>query len=155
MTRSLKTLSTILAFILLLTGISCSPGSCFEETNSYLKGFFYLKSTGKAFPPDSLTMYGSGRDTSLIYNKAKNVKPALLPLNASTTESSLVLKINGVLDTLKVSYSSNIHFISKECGYTYYHIIESINYTTNLIDTVTIIRSNVTTLNEENIRIYY
>jgi hypothetical protein len=45
--------------------------------------------------------------------------------------------------------------ISKECGYTFYHTIEAPSFTTNIIDTVTVVKYTITTLSEENIRIYY
>src|SRR5512133_709522 len=60
----------------------CTPQSCFEETNAYVSVMFY-DTTGKVRTPDSLTLYGLGADTTALYLKAKNIKPALLPLDAS------------------------------------------------------------------------
>jgi hypothetical protein len=134
---------------------SCTPGSCFEETNAFVKASLYLDSTGKQVAPDSLTLYGIERDTSKIYYKTHSVKQALLPLDASAGGCGFVIKINGINDTISFTYSSYSHLISKECGYTFYHTIVPPLYTTNIIDTVTIIKTTITTLSEENIRIYY
>jgi hypothetical protein len=134
---------------------SCTPGSCFEETNAFVKTSFIFDSTGVRLSPDSLTIYGIGRDTSKIYNKAHNVNPALLPLDASTGGCGFVIRINGINDTISFTYSTYPHSISKECGYTFYHTIEAPVYSTNIIDSVKLLKSTITTLSEENIRIYY
>jgi len=134
---------------------SCTPGSCFEETNAFVKATFYLSTSLKADAPDSISVYGAGRDTSFIYYKSRNVNQALLPLDASKEGCSLVIRINGVNDTISFVYSTTDHMISKECGYTFYHTIEAPSFTTNIIDTVTVVKYTITTLSEENIRIYY
>ncbi|MCX6325936.1 MAG: DUF6452 family protein [Bacteroidia bacterium] len=139
---------------LILFLFSCTPESCFEETESYLKATLYKNGTGRLLSPDSLTVYGISMD-SIIYNKAKNVQIALLPLNASTDSCIYIIRINGITDTLKLSYSSYPHLISKECGYTFYHNLDSLTYTTNAIDSIDIRKNTITTINEENIRIFY
>lgn len=138
----------------LFLSVTCVPGSCFEETNAYLKASFYMETTGKLVAPDSLTLYGIGKD-SAIYKKASGIKQALIPLNISADECGFVIRINGINDTISFQYSSFPHLISKECGYTFYHILDSIHVTRNIIDTILIKERNVTTLNEPNIFIYY
>lgn len=134
---------------------SCTPGSCFDETNAFVKATMYLTSTEKATAPDSLTLYGMNMDTNRIYNKDAGVRLALLPLNDSASSCAFVMKINGIYDTVTFEYTSYPHLLSKECGYTFYHTIERALYTRHLIDTIMVRKSTVTTLNEENIRIYY
>lgn len=150
----LKILITVSVSLLLLT-ISCTPEACFEETNAYLKGSFYLYSTGNLVAPDSITVFGIGKESSKIYNKSSLVKQSLLPLNASTGNCGFIMKINGVTDTLSAWYTSYPHLLSQQCGYTYYHTLDSVSYTKNIIDTVRVILKSVTTVNGENIRIYY
>jgi hypothetical protein len=145
----------ITAYAATLLQTSCTPGSCFEETNAYVKATFYLTSKLKAIAPDSVTLYGAGRDTSLIYDKRASLNQALMPLNAATDGCTLVIRINGVNDTISFSYTTSSHLISKECGYTFYHIIEPPFFTTHIIDTVTVVKKTITTQSEENIRIYY
>jgi hypothetical protein len=136
--------------------ISCTQGACFEETESYLKATFY---TGEVTPqplaPDTLTLYGLNND-SLIYNKSVNIQPALIPLNASTDSCTFVIQINGVNDTIEFQYSSYPHLISKECGYTFYHHLDTVkNYTRHLIKDIYTGNTTITNLNVENIRIFY
>ena len=108
---------------------SCTPGSCFEETNAYVKATFLLESTGKVAAPDSITLYGIGMDDRTIYKKSRYVSPALIPLDANSEGCGFVLKINGVNDTISFTYSTYLHMLSKECGYTFYHTIDTPVYT--------------------------
>ncbi len=140
---------------LILLLVSCSPESCFEETESYLKASFYDNITKNRLAPDSITLFGLGLDTLKIYDNTKKPTTLLLPLNTETGNCSFVLAINDFTDTIKFIYNSFPHLISKECGFTFYHNLDSISYTTNAIDYIFVNKSNITTINEENIRIYY
>jgi hypothetical protein len=151
-----------LLYIILLTAAassfllpSCTPGSCFEETNAYVKATFLLESTGKVKAPDSISLYGIGMDASTIYKKSRNVSPALIPLDAGSEGCGFVLKINGVSDTISFTYSTYLHMLSKACGYTFYHTIDTPVYSTNIIDRIIVNKNTITSLSEENIRIYY
>lgn len=135
--------------------ISCTQGSCFEETESYLKASFYSYTTKKNTAPTSLTLSGLN-DTTKIYNKATGVIHGLFPLNASEPSCIFIIIINGVSDTVKFQYDTYPHLISKECGYTYYHTLESEPVQSyHAIDSIGIINKTITNLNVENIRIYY
>ena len=147
-------LSIILSGLIVFL-ISCAPGSCFEVTESFVKASFYNNTTKILQAPDSLTVYGLNMETNKLYNNILKVQPALLPLNASADTCKYIIKINGVADTLEFRYSSYPHLISKECGYTFYHNIDTVISTTNTIFYIYISNSNVTTVNEENIRIFY
>jgi hypothetical protein len=147
-----KTISVVIS---VLAFISCTPGSCFEETTSFMKASFYETGTGRPDPPDSITLYGIGKEADTLYNKALKVQPALFPFDAGANTCGFMIKINGISDTLVVWYASYPHLISKECGLTYYHTLDSVFTTKNLVDTVIITNSKISTVNEENIRIFY
>jgi hypothetical protein len=142
-------------FIAFARLISCTPQACQEETQSLVKATFYKYGTDSIKAPDSLTVYGLGRDTSLIYNKSLNLKTIQIPLDASAGTCGFVFRINGITDTLTFSYTSYPHLVSKECGFTFYHILDSYTVTGQTIDTVKIINKSITTIHEENIRIFY
>ncbi|MGE5418982.1 MAG: DUF6452 family protein [Chloroflexota bacterium] len=157
----MKKHSTRYIFIL-LAGIvaffaSCTPESCLDETESFLKASFYSYTSKNVQIPDSLTVYGLGRDTSKIYAAVPAIKIARLPLNPANSFSDFVVRINGVSDTLMIRHYSYPHLISKECGYTYYHNIypDSLVFTRNTIVSVEIRNRIITTLDDENIRIFY
>ncbi|MDQ1332256.1 MAG: hypothetical protein QG576_290 [Bacteroidota bacterium] len=151
---SLKIL-TVYFMLILVLAVSCTRDACFDETNAYLKASFYLSSTQKLLAPDSLTLYGTGRDTSKIYNKTSSIIQALIPLNSSTGNCGFIIRINGVSDTLFIRYTPYPHLLSQECGYTYYYTLDSVAVTKNIVDTITVPLKKVSTLNGENIRIYY
>ncbi len=138
-----------LSFILM----SCTPEACFEETNAYLKATFYSNDTKEKKTPDSLTVTGIGI-TENLYNRKSGIQPGLFPLNASGETCSFMIKINDVTDTVSFHYSSYPHLISKECGYTFFHKLDTF-FCKN--ESFYIYRSsdNITTANEENIRIFY
>src|SRR5450759_4899617 len=139
--------------------ISCTPQSCFEETEAFVKASFYLTGGSKPLAPDSLTVFGVNMETDTLYKKATGVTIALLPLNAGTHECSFVLEINGITDTVTFRYNTYPYLVSKECGFTFYHDLytdpDSLVYTRHTIDTIYIRKNVITTLNEENIRIFY
>ena len=143
----------ISCFCLLLC--SCLEIACIDETEAYVKADFYSFSTGQQIIPDSLTLYGIGKNADKIYDKAKITPPALLPLRDSTDYSIFIIRINGVTDTLEFRYWSYPHLVTKECGYTFYHYIDTIYYTKHVIDSISKKYENVTTLDGENISIYF
>ena len=134
---------------------SCTPESCFEETMAYVKANLYQSSTDKNVAPESLTLYGAGIDTNKIYDNSNSTRQALIPLNPSADSCTFIILINSETDTLVFWYDSFAHLISKECGYTYFHSLDSLTITTNAIDTVIINNIYVTTNDAENIRLYY
>jgi hypothetical protein len=140
---------------LILFLLSCTPQSCLEETTSYVKATFYKTGNNTPTIPDSITVFGIDKETSRLYSKALNVSMIKLPLDASAETCGFVLKINTITDTLKFTYSSYPHLISKECGVSFFHILESYEISGNTVDTIIFRNNNITTFNEENIRIFY
>jgi predicted nucleic-acid-binding Zn-ribbon protein len=134
---------------------SCALGSCLDETEAKVKGTFYSMETKKAVPPDSVTLYGINMDTLKIYNKSESLKSVEFPLYAAETDRKLVLRINGINDTLEFTYSSYTQLLSKECGYTFFYNLDTVIYSRNIIDSISTVKKTITTFNEENMRIFY
>jgi hypothetical protein len=144
-----------LLFIVLIHLFSCSAGTCFDVTEAKVKAGFYSKATGIAHPADSISLFGVGKDTLLIYNKLSDAKTAEFPLFADSTICRFVLRINGMNDTVTYKYSSSLHLLSKECGYCFFFNVDTVYYTRNIIDSVSLTKKSITTFNEENMRIFY
>lgn len=144
----------ILIPVLLYVVCSCTPGSCQESTISTVKAGFYETGTGKVLKADSVTMYGLGMESAMIYNKATKLQNISFPLDANSDTSIFVMRINGINDTVTLIYTSYPHLVSKECGFTFYHILDTVFNTREDLDFLKK-NQNITTLNEENIRIYY
>lgn len=136
--------------------VSCTPLTCFEDTESFVKASLYNYTTKARQAPDSITLYGIGKENLFLYKKAINVQPVLFALNPSVTTCKYIFKINNITDTITFNYTGYLHLISKECGYTYYYTLsDKPIFTKNTIDSVSVSKGAITTLNEENIRIYY
>lgn len=146
-----------LILLLAITGLagSCTPESCLEETTSFLNATFYKTGSTQASVADSITVFGIGKETDKIYDNTHKVSLIKLPLDASSDECGFVMKINDITDTLRITYTSYPHLISKECGITLFFTLESYRVSGTTVDTIIIRNSNITTFNEENIRIFY
>ncbi len=154
MRRSLQAIAAIIISGFFLPLGSCLELSCIDETEAFVKAGFYSYSTKNQAVPESLTLYGLNMD-SAIYNKVKLTPPALFPLNDSSVVSSFVIMINGISDTIKFQYWSYPHLISKECGYSMFHTVDTIFFTRHAIDSIAKRNYNITTSNVENISIFY
>jgi hypothetical protein len=135
--------------------VSCTPEACLEETTSFLNASFYRVATYKLTAPDSITVFGIGKEANKLYSNSLGVTTITLPLDASADSCGFVLKINDVTDTLRFTYSSYPHLISKECGITFFYSLDTCRISGTIIDTIIVRNKNITTFNEENIRILY
>jgi hypothetical protein len=143
--------------LLVLSGLyeGCTPEACLEETTSTINATFYKTGSTEASIADSITIFGIGKETDKIYDKALKVSLIKLPLDASSGTCGFVMKINEITDTLRLTYTNYPHLISKECGITFFFTLESYRVSGTTVDTIIIRNSNITTFNEENIRIFY
>jgi hypothetical protein len=155
MRRSLQAFVVIIISGSCLFLNSCLEVTCIDETEAYVKANFYSYSTGKPLVPDSLTLYGIDMENVLIYDSVKITPPALIPLRDSTNHAAFVIRINGVNDTIEFIYSSYTHLVTKECGYSTYHNIDTTYFTKHAIDSISTKNKSITTDNVENISIYY
>lgn len=154
MSRQLSVI-LVLIFTVLLPGLnSCVDISCTDETTAFVKLGFYSDSSRNLAVPDSLTLYGEGMALK-IYDKATITQPALIPLNDSADYAKFIIEINGVTDTIEFVYWSYPHLISKECGYSMFHTLDTVIFTKNKIVSLDRVNPDVTTQNVENLQIYY
>lgn len=153
-----KLYNAICLILLATAGIclnSCSAGSCFDQTEARVKGTFYSTETGLTLAPDSVSLYGVNMDTVTFYDKSIKLKTAEFPLYAAEQDKKMVIRINGINDTMDFRYSSYPHLLSKECGYTFFFTLDTVIHSTNIIDSISIKKNTITTFNEENMRIFY
>lgn len=118
-----------------------------------VRGSFYQTGTGKIRKVDSITLFGMGIDTLKIYDRAQNVSSVTIPLNAGSDTCIFIMKLDGIADTVTFIYKTIPHFISKECGYTFFYNIEKVINTRQEVDFL-IDNRYISTANEENIRIF-
>ena len=143
----------VAGFLILLT--SCLDVECIQETKAYMKVSFYSYETKTVASPDSVSLYGANNDIKIYDNQKKITLPALIPLKDSDNESKFIIKINGTEDTIQFVHSSFLHFISKECGYSMWHAIDTVYFTTNEIDSISLTNKEITLRNAVNVAIFY
>ncbi len=92
---------------------------------------------------------GSGKEmTQSIKKLPMSSRPCSRSM-PGRTQCGFMVRINGISDTMVVWYESYPHLISRECGITFYHTLDSVVATKNLVDTVIISNSKISTVNEE------
>ena len=134
---------------------SCLDAECVDKTKVYMKVSFYDYERKVIASPDSVTLFGADSEVKIYDNQKGITPPALLPLKGWDSETEFIITINGTIDTVRFVHSNSPHLISKECGYSMYHTLDTIYYTTNEIDSISLTNREVTLRNIENVAIFY
>ena len=145
-----KTIVSLFFSCLTLVLISCSGDECLEDTRVNMRVSFYNYEDKTKSSPESVTLYGIDNEEAI-----KVTSPALFPLKNSDTETGFIITINGTTDTIWFLHSNSLHFISKECGYTMYHTIDTVYFSTNEIDSIFLINKYITLRKTEHVEIFY
>jgi hypothetical protein len=120
------------------------------------------------------TYYISFRDSQLInpgmytldvtpaYRIVGDERESVLPTPLNPNKDSmryLILfdtAVSGSADTLTFFYTSSVHFISNNCGYTNYFYIDSVHVTKHVLDSAAIFKREVTSdQSTRNILLYF
>ncbi len=143
-------ISVFLAFV------ACeSSDICRESTDTPLRIGFYSSDDGAEMVIiDSITVFGIGREDTLIYNNARNVSRVEVPLNVSKDTTSIGFLLRETIDTLTVIYNREINLISIGCGFVSFFDIEDISYTTNEFNSIYIENNSVRNDINEHFKIY-
>ena len=97
-------------------------------------------------------MYGIDRQDSVL--QGSNVKIFDFPLSMHEASSSYIMTADTITDTLELFYTSKLAFISVECGFTKNFEIQSLSFTNNIIDSISIVKNNADLSDEENLKIF-
>jgi hypothetical protein len=135
---------------------SCE-GECGQLPESLSRINFHsiIDSVDRPAPVDNLSVYGLGREDSLLYSLRNNIGFINLPLNGNAGESAFVLLFDNIADTLWIEYDVIPVFESPECGFMLNFEISDARHTFNMIDSVVILINQVTSFEDNNIRIYH
>lgn len=147
--------------LLLSTGLvffSCDKElDCNESTNlpkSSVQFYTVIDNKISEAVYDDVSVYGLERD-SMLYDQVDNLGTLSLPLSQTMDNCLFVLKIGADYDTMRFNYTRNLHFISKECGFSMRCTIYKLEFTTHKIDSAQIINPYVPAIETENIRLYF
>ncbi len=145
---------TVLVFLTLLLP-ACSEQACYDDTDPLVNVILLESGTGAAKNSVSLKITGLTGVSPVELVTATSVARFSLPLNPAEETSVIVIVLNGIADTATISYTNFVHMVSPECGYTFYSVVQGLNTTHNIIDSLIIENKNITVDGERNMRLFY
>lgn len=159
------TLATAAAIILSMLCQGCNTSGCTDNQNSLPLAGFYASGAkdDNRISISTLDISGVGRNPdSLLYTSGTAISMAYLPFrsDAGATAYAFHYTQEGLdspllNDTISFTYTSQPYFASEECGAMLTYTIESMSFTTHLIDSVVIIDPVITNTDVERIKIYF
>ncbi|MEI7503148.1 MAG: DUF6452 family protein [Paludibacter sp.] len=163
----MKHILYLLLISFFIFGISCT-GDEECRKDKYVKmgvGFYArtLSTTTNKYTVSSLSIDSlsvQGIDTagllkdSFIYNKSKKISKIYLPLNKFVEVSRFQVEFNKTVDTVTITHTNSVMYLSLECGCLKVHSIDTVLTTNHFIDSVSIKIHNVNNINAEHLQIY-
>lgn len=155
----------ILAIVMALLVIGgCTTNECTDNQNSLpLAGFYSSQAVPQQISVDSISIYGLHvPGDSILLDSVVNVKEVYLPFRIDEPGTTFVISYHQqaisdsrLNDTVTFHYRSEPYFVSIGCGAIYRYVMEGIDHTTHLIDSVTCPEGVITNAAVENLRIYF
>lgn len=158
-----RLVSLIFAVIALCTVISCNTSGCLENQSAIPLAEFY-GSDNEAISLDSLEISGIGAvNDSILSSPGTSVSQIYLPMRSTQESTSWCFAYKWAAfkdyyelnDTITFRYNSLPYFTSEECGATYRYNVHTVDYTTHLIDSVVMVDSLITNIDQVYIKIYF
>lgn len=101
---------------------------------------------------DSLYIQGVGAET-VLYSPTP-LRQIGLRLRPDTTETAFLILYHDQLDTLVITHTPRLHYVSLACGCAVYHTITGARSSDTRVDSVSVVNASVETTEQENLRIY-
>ncbi len=146
------------AVTILIAGLllSCRKECFYKPTALALIDFHsVVNGQDQQSPISQLSVYGLGREDSLLYLTALNIRRISLPVNGSAEETGFVLLFEEARDTIWISYKVVPYFLSEECGFMLNFDLHATRHTSHIIDSVVIVTKEITSFDDTNIRLYH
>ncbi len=138
----LRSRISLLVSAFLILGIhACNLNkSCDKHTKFPVETGFYnsLSLSLRDTILQDITLYGIGREDSLLYNDidTNRLNYRLSPFSDTT---KIVLHAFSKVDTLTFYYNRHLELVSQACGFAMFFDIKEINFTKNFIDSLFLI----------------
>lgn len=154
----IKKFIAIFTFLLALVIFSCSDDKCHLETDTLLRAEMSIENpdTPEGFI-DSLSVYSPEWADSIHYKTEKSGKSLLFMLSPNTDITEIIFTSNVVNnnDTIIFFYQRDFVLLSAECGFVVHYKIDSIANTWNYIDSLKLVKNQITTNEQGHIQIYF
>lgn len=153
--------AAVMALIVGAAVYSCNTSGCTDNQSALPLAGFYSSQTKAAITLTDLTVTGEGAPgDSALYGASESLSEIYLPFRSTQTSTAYLLSyeldsVTTVTDRIAFTYSAEPQFVSEECGAMYFYRINSLSYTTNIIDSVRIVDSLVTNTNLQRIEIFF
>ena len=100
-----------------------------------------------------VSLYGVGREDSLIYNDidTNRLNYRLSPFSETT---KIILNAFSKTDTLIFSYTRHLELVSQTCGFAMFFDIKEITFSGSLIDSVHLIEPTLDASKEEHLQVF-
>lgn len=142
--------------------IGCNSTGCLENRSSIPMVEFYSSTTEEPITPDSIAIGGVGApNDSLLLTEKQRVGKIYLPFRSNKTSAAYYIDYrwkgvpDGFTDTVWFDYKAIPYFASSECGAMYRYRIENVRHTDILLDSVVLLDSLITNIQEPSIRFYF
>lgn len=102
-----------------------------------------------------LSVRGAQRD-SLIEDGSKSISALSLPLRKDADTTAFILDYCGLEDSLIFAYTRQQTYVSLACGCAVFCTLDTVYCpTAQLVDSITVLNSAVTTVSEKHIKLYF
>ena len=145
---------SVIAALMMAVLTSCSSETCEEPYDALINMTLKSDSDPDAEAIDSITVFGEGMEEFLLYDTL-SLSGIELPLFPGAESVSFIVRHGLFTDTVNITYSSELQFISKSCGYSFFYRINEVSHTTNSISRILIINDYITPGYEENLRAFF
>lgn len=132
--------------LFVIFAIGCNPDECYDNQNALpLAGFYDSSDTLTQVSVDSLEVYGIGAPGDSILSDGRRAKTELyLPFRLVSDTTTYVfrylherLAASDITDTVSFIYTREPRLVSASCGVSYLFTMQKIEFTRQLIDSVT------------------
>lgn len=142
---------------------ACSNSACLENRTAVPQADFYSGTTNKPVALDSLRISGVGAPAdSVLLAPGKAVSSVTLPMPVSSDQVKWAIdycwkefEALDLHDTITIGYEPVPHFLSNDCGATFFYRVRSLSHTSCLIDSVIIADSLITNVVRPDFIIYF
>jgi hypothetical protein len=147
----------LLSITLLITSRCTTEKTCNEYMDCNVKLHFYTvyKTGERIYVKDSVLKTIKFYADNFI-DTAANSSDIKVPLSPHTDSVAFIVKINSLpTDVVYFKYTRNNVFVNYECGFRTEFHIDTLVSTQGRFDSIKIVQPDVTTIDEEHIKIYY
>ena len=146
----------IIFCVLLYMEVSCNINRpCDKPTKFPVETTFYTSNSEELQDTilENITLYGIGREDSLLYNgiDTNKLNFRLSPFSDTT---SIVIISDSNSDTLVFFYKRHLQMVSPECDFAmFFDIVQTLN-TTNFIDSISLLDKTLDADKKEHLQVF-